>query len=199
MDSNVAANRWLVSPTINLTNLSSNNVVLTFKAASADTQHLDGYNLYVSTTGTEVTDFGTDSIISVLEVPSDDWTTYTVDLSSYIGQTIHIGWQHVATDKFLILLDDIKVEVGDNVSTDNFVKSTFSVYPNPASDLINITSSESNIAKITISDINGRVVKSFDFNNVSETSLNISDLANGVYMLNFDNDGVISTKKFIKK
>ncbi|MDO4728556.1 MAG: T9SS type A sorting domain-containing protein [Bacteroidota bacterium] len=98
-----------------------------------------------------------------------------------------------------MLLDDIKVEVGDNVSTDNFVKSTFSVYPNPASDLINITSSESNIAKITISDINGRVVKSFDFNNVSETSLNISDLANGVYMLNFDNDGVISTKKFIKK
>lgn len=77
-------------------------------------------------------------------------------------------------------------------------ENSFSVYPNPASNVVNIKSStNSSIENISIVDLNGRTVKN---NAVSgnEVQVNISDLSAGVYMMNISSDQGSVTKKIVK-
>jgi hypothetical protein len=70
-----------------------------------------------------------------------------------------------------------------------------SIYPNPASSLINI-SSKNIIHSIAIKDMEGRILKSYIANNSSQNiQLNISGLAAGFYVLQVDK----SLYKFLKK
>ena len=94
-------------------------------------------------------------------------------------------------------IDNIKIET--DASTENFAKLGLNVFPNPVSDVMNITSPEANIQAVTITDLNGRTVKSINFNNVAETTVDASDLASGVYLMNITANGTVATHKIVKK
>ncbi|WP_296145778.1 T9SS type A sorting domain-containing protein [uncultured Flavobacterium sp.] len=80
----------------------------------------------------------------------------------------------------------------------NVVASKLSVYPNPAKNLINISNSDNvSLTNATITDLNGRTVKSVELNGA--TQINISDLASGVYMMNINSDQGSVTKKIVKE
>ena len=77
--------------------------------------------------------------------------------------------------------------------------TNFSVSPNPANDFVTISNSENiSVNSISMTDLNGRVVKQNSYSNVSEVQVNISDLASGVYMMNIKSDKGTVTKKIIK-
>jgi len=77
--------------------------------------------------------------------------------------------------------------------------TNFSVSPNPANDFVTISNSENiSVNSISMTDLNGRVVKQNSYSNVSEVQVNISDLASGVYMMNIKSDKGSVTKKIIK-
>lgn len=61
---------------------------------------------------------------------------------------------------------------------------TFKIYPNPASDCINITSGINGEADVKIYDMTGRCVKEVRLNDMSSAAVNISDLNKGVYFIN---------------
>lgn len=83
--------------------------------------------------------------------------------------------------------------LSDNVAQ----KTAISVYPNPASDVVNIAGTDR--AKVTFADINGRTVKSLTIN-ANQASISISDLASGLYMMTIETaDGASTTKKLLKK
>lgn len=75
---------------------------------------------------------------------------------------------------------------------------SFELSPNPASDYITVELGKPTIGKLSITDLNGRVLKSIhligDFYTIS-----IDDMANGHYFVNIEQNGVVSSKKFIKK
>lgn len=79
------------------------------------------------------------------------------------------------------------------VSGDN----DFVIFPNPTKDLLNVSNLNNfDIKNISITDINGRVVK----NQVgSSTQINVSDLNAGVYFVTIEVAEGKSTKKFIKQ
>jgi hypothetical protein len=86
------------------------------------------------------------------------------------------------------------------LSNYNFVSnSTFSVSPNPANDYVTISSKNNPISYIELTDINGRVVKTVKIDNFNETTLNISDVSSGVYIMKITSENGISTKKVIKE
>lgn len=86
------------------------------------------------------------------------------------------------------LLSSGEFSIGDN---------SFVVYPNPAKDVLNITNSNNvDIKNISITDLNGRVVKS---QVASFTQINVSDLNAGVYFLTIEASEGKTTKKFIKQ
>ncbi|MCG2611582.1 T9SS type A sorting domain-containing protein [Flavobacterium sp. SM15] len=75
----------------------------------------------------------------------------------------------------------------------------FNIFPNPANNFVTV-SNDDNVAinKVTLTDINGRTVKTVDANGVSQTQINISELNAGVYFLNIDTNEGSATKKIIK-
>lgn len=77
-------------------------------------------------------------------------------------------------------------------------EATFSVYPNPAKDVINVSNTMNLVVNsIVLTDLNGRVVKSQKVN-AMDAQVSISDLATGVYMMNVNTDQGSVTKKIIK-
>jgi hypothetical protein len=81
----------------------------------------------------------------------------------------------------------------------NLAGTKFSVSPNPANDFISVTNSDNILVSgISITDLNGRVVKQISYTNVSDIQVNVSDLASGMYMMNITSDKGSVTKKIVK-
>jgi hypothetical protein len=77
--------------------------------------------------------------------------------------------------------------------------ASFEVYPNPANNFISVSSRLSEtITSIAITDMNGRIVKSQTYDNLADVAMNISDLANGMYLMNIASKEGNSTQKIIK-
>jgi len=76
--------------------------------------------------------------------------------------------------------------------------NTFAVYPNPATNLINVSKSNSKINGISLVDVNGRTVKQLSYNGASDIQINIADLERGVYMMNISSEEGTTVKKIIK-
>lgn len=84
--------------------------------------------------------------------------------------------------------------LGNETFTDT---TSFSVYPNPVSSILNIEAS-SIIKSLSISDVNGRIV--FETENDSQaTTINTEMLSSGMYLLKVTTDKGSSIQKFVKK
>jgi hypothetical protein len=123
------ANDWMSTPSIALGS-NNNSKFLLFDTRSGDPSYLDGVEIYVSTTGNTPQDFLTSTALynstGIGEPVS--WTTRSVDLSAYSGQTIYIGFRNNTYDKLVLGIDNIKVlELSDNnaeLSSLNFPQYT---------------------------------------------------------------------------
>ncbi|MCB9222932.1 MAG: T9SS type A sorting domain-containing protein [Crocinitomicaceae bacterium] len=68
-------------------------------------------------------------------------------------------------------------------------KLDISVYPNPADDIINVTSSE--LTKMTIMDMQGKLIDVMDISEIT-TQVDVSYLSRGTYMLMFEANGTLA-------
>jgi hypothetical protein len=73
------------------------------------------------------------------------------------------------------------------------------IYPNPVIDFASINLIDTQIIAITVIDINGRIVKTGDTNELSNAKINLSDLTSGIYLLKIETERGITTEKIIKK
>jgi hypothetical protein len=71
----------------------------------------------------------------------------------------------------------------------------FKNYPNPAHDVMTIEMT-TDVNDVYITDITGRLVKKIIANTEGVHQLEVGDMANGVYFLNFKKDELLCTKKF---
>ncbi len=78
-------------------------------------------------------------------------------------------------------------------------KTTFNVFPNPATSELNIQLPANENGVIRIFNANGQLVRSMNNFNNGMSKLNISDLANGVYDLQYQNVNGTSNKRFVKQ
>ena len=86
------------------------------------------------------------------------------------------------------------------LGNDDVLAPQFTVYPNPATDVINIANATANpVNNVQVVDLNGRVVKNLNFNAVTEAQINISDLSAGMYMMNVTTENGMVTKKIVKQ
>ena len=118
----LSPDEYLISPLVNLTNTSQ----LSFWVAATDANYAaDHFGVFVSTTGTNPSDF-TSVQEWTLTAKSEGkaggsasrdgrgsrlatWYNYTVDLSSYAGQA-YIAFRHFnCTDQYIMCLDDIEL------------------------------------------------------------------------------------------
>lgn len=122
------------------------------------------------------------------------YTTAEVFAATAVEQLVFVH-DNGATGAFI---DNIAV-TGQTASVKNPIASQFSIYPNPATDVINIANADNILVNnVAVVDLNGRTVKSLNFDGVTEAQVNIADLAAGMYLLNVSSDKGTMTKKIVK-
>lgn len=192
---------WAVSPMIDLTDVSG-EITLSWEVWAPDAQYSnENYSVYVAT-GNTVADFMASSVTFNQLVTdngpggSDNIYSLDLDVSSFAGQSIYVAFRHHdSSDVFSLVIDTVSVTY-DTASVDTALAGSFSVYPNPTKDVLNIANSigaETNT--VTVSDINGRTVKQFG----SVSQINIADLNAGVYFVNISSNEGSLTKKVVKQ
>ncbi len=94
--------------------------------------------------------------------------------------------------------DNIKITALKNVpayvlGTENFLADKLNVFPNPATDIVNISNTEDlYVEKVTVYDVAGKQLNTQSFNNHTQIQLNVEHLASGTYMLHLQtNEGLV--------
>ena len=105
--------------------------------------------------------------------------------------TIPVGGGITGNDKIVLDLVENAFASSEKSFTENF-----NLYPNPTLDFLYITSKKDlEMKEIKITDLSGRVVRTL--NNVS--TINVSDLSTGTYLIDITTNEGKASSKFIKK
>ena len=106
--SGVAQEGWLISPRLFL-QPGRDNTELTFKSYELYPNDYSYEGVWISTTGTNTSDF---TQVWTQSSPSSTWKNVTVDLSEYQGQAIYIAFKYTGTYAHTWLIDDVSVTEG---------------------------------------------------------------------------------------
>ena len=91
-----------------------------------------------------------------------------------------------------------EVEITDPLVDVSTEKASLKVYPNPAKDMVTVVMPEATGAIVSLTDINGKLVKSLVVAaGQTETILNVNDLSQGVYVLNVTSKNVSIQEKLV--
>ena len=189
---------------IDLSNVSGTTI--SFKLATYqlnDNYIADYYSVYLTTTNnvseiinqTPITSrLISDDVVPDAPDGSDSFGTIVLDASSYDGEMVYLTFRHHnCSDNNAIILDDIIVD-GD-LSAKKELFDSFNYYMNAETLFL---SSSSQMNELRIFTIMGNQVKSFDLSSNKE-SVNISELASGIYLAQININNLTKTFKFIKK
>lgn len=177
-----------------------NKVVVTLKNESTNDDQIaaiviNGPDTVVLTPQTMTT---SDAAFVTYEFALSDATNWTGDVDSvrfrFSDADNPLTGRSSGTGR--IIIDDIVFSYDPALSNENFSVDEFTVYPNPANNVLNINSA-SGIEKIEIFDITGKRV--LENTSLTNNQLNVSSLNRGVYMLRLeDANGNKTVKKLIK-
>lgn len=193
---------WAITPAIDLSSFPTGaEIALNWKVMAVDADFdAENYTVYVGISSDYEDLLTSTTTFNEVLTGVNTLTARTLDVSSFAGQTIYVGFRHHdVTDQFTMELDDVSVVEGDVAGTNQALASKLSVYPNPANGIVNINNDQNILVNgVEIVDINGRTVKSVKYDGVSNAQINISDLSSGMYLMNISSDKGMSTKKIMK-
>ncbi|MDF0718896.1 fibronectin type III domain-containing protein [Kaistella sp. PBT33-4] len=155
--------------------------------------------VHISSDGTTWTEVFAD------DTNSSVWRTVGIAIpSSFVGSTIQVRFtvdKDVAGNGYFyddLLLDEVAVIQNPNLATTEVISQAddIKVYPNPFTDLVNI-SDVKDLKSVSVIDMSGRLVKTIAN---PGRQINLSELKSGLYILKLDyKDGTAKTVKAVKK
>lgn len=127
----------------------------------------------------------------------NNFTTTTFNFTASTSKIVIYVRSTQSTDSTKeVFFDNISLVVSETASVEDVFAANFSIAPNPAKDLLNI-SSKSAIDSAKVIDITGRVVLSEV--NLNNNTLNVSSLEKGIYILQLTSGNITGTTKIIKE
>jgi len=134
---------------------------------------------------------GTSACLIITGTPSAATAgTYTVGLGFNVNTSLAPTTQ---TLNFVLTINPAgTTNINSTIQATNFFIS-----PNPATSEL-IVSSTTHFGKAHVIDALGKIVLSHDANYAAQTTINISSLIKGIYFLQVNTNGNVTTKKFIK-
>ena len=209
---------WLITPVITV----QNGDVVSFytrigKNNATQASFADNLQLRMSTAATHVNPTGGSAglgsfttmlaeinpNLNLTDYP-ETWTQISSTISGLTGPTpVKFAFRYFVpnggpngANSDIIGIDTFLVD--RPLSTDSFFKNNFVMFPNPANGVLNLNSQAAGMTSVSITDINGRVVKTIDAGNVSETQINIADLTTGMYFVKVATADGVGTAKLMK-
>ncbi|MGK0175679.1 MAG: hypothetical protein ACI9AT_002066, partial [Ulvibacter sp.] len=133
---------------------------------------------------------------------ANDWRNEQIDLTPFLGENIMFRFVNINGYGNSTFVDNINVAGVLGIS-ENQLSSTISLYPNPANNRVNIAVNDNTYDSIRIKVFNslGQKLQSTESNGQSTNnfSLDVSNLATGLYFINIEADGVTVSKKLLVK
>jgi hypothetical protein len=114
-----------------------------------------------------------------------------------IGSTIWIKWldDNAVGNDSLLAIDNLSVSATEGVlSTSENNISGLKVYPNPAKNVLNITSDSNEVKQVEVYNVLGKLVLSTKATNAP---VNISSLASGVYVVKVTEEGKTASRRLV--
>ena len=182
---------WLITPAIALPAEAAH--ISWWAGSPESTYFAEHYEVKISTNMSDLTSF---TNLHSETLSTGTWTQHTVNLTEYVGQTVYFAFVHNnCTGMNMLFLDDINVEVGEVGIEEETAENALSIYPNPASTMLNVHAE--NYSNVQIINFLGQVVYSA---NVTENDfqINVSNLSNSVYFIRLNGE-TSTTQKFIKR
>ncbi len=204
---------WYISPVVSLQN--GDEISFYTRKGGTSSTFADRLELRLSTNGNATinpsggsTSLGDFTTLALTVNPNQNttdypftWTRFTYIVSGlptatnskvafrYFVTNTNVNGSVIGIDAFAI---------NRTLSTNAFFKSNFAVYPNPASSVLNINSTNNTtINQIQITDLNGRIIKTINTKDFA-AQISISELTNGVYFLKVYTNQGVGTSKFVK-
>jgi hypothetical protein len=177
----------------------------------------DAWTANATTYRIKLVDFGADNGFgggddteheTVFEMPATEtWTNHKIALADMTGLTAtsnvsQIIFSALPTADVTLYLDNIYFSKPESNTVKEEIFSTFNVYPNPATDVINIDLSAKSgiIHSFQITNISGQTVASQEVNSpVVSQAVNITNLTAGVYFIKVNAEQGVFTQRVIVK
>jgi hypothetical protein len=186
-------NDWLITPQVQLG--VSGNVVSFWAKSATVTWGEERFRVGISTTGSQPADFTIITPGTHVSVGAE-WTQFTYELdATYANQNVRIAINCVSDDAFVFLVDDFTITTAGlaNVTANEALNAV--AYPNPASDVLNISVAGDEVVAIAVIAMDGKIVS----NNQGSTAL-VADLTAGMYIYEATTaSGAVIRNTFVKK
>ncbi|MCK5135416.1 MAG: T9SS type A sorting domain-containing protein [Bacteroidales bacterium] len=158
------------------------------------------YKDVISDCGLKVEGGGDAVEVKVPNTKTNEWELLTFDFTAAIGTThprlvFFPDFPDPRTAGSTCYIDNIGWAGTTSVGV--MKVADISVYPNPATELITIRYSD--MSSVTISNVLGQTVRSFEFQTTDHEVIEVSDLETGLYFIILETaDGMVSSK-FVKE
>ncbi len=147
------------------------------------------------TAASQTVTLATEAGISSTTFAAKSYTFTPTTAGVYYFSILHNSPINATTQGFIV--DTFSVTQA--LKNTEFLDSKFAISPNPANDFITLSNTDNIIVKsISMTDLNGRVVKQVSYSDASNIQVNVSDLASGMYLMNITSDQGTATKKVVK-
>ena len=116
---------------------------------------------------------------ALYDIDEWEWIDLTAKTEYYAiaqGKNVNGEWGEITKVEFVTSLEDV-IE---------FVENNFKIYPNPATSHINIKSEMTGKGEVGIYDMTGRLVKNVSVSDLSNATINLSDIEKGIYLININ-------------
>jgi len=166
------------------------------------TNEIDGYNIVANNTKLYIPvkqDYAAAALDTLNRLFYYTGSSYTKPTKTWI-----YNYKGVAIDSFDIGIAPegiaIDYELNSGINPQIFTTNEITLYPNPANSRLNITGINANDAEIKIVDLTGRVLFTENASLTAKgmTSIAVSQLPEGIYVITFQNSEGLVSKKFVK-
>lgn len=121
--------------------------------------------------------------------------TILVDYEENTDKSVRVAVLTVSAPNIVQL---ITITQEGTVAADNIHVEGLKIFPNPSNGLIDITSDIlSGKALIQVMDIKGNIIHSQDVDNISAVKLDLSNAAEGTYLIKIKNDEISNTSRIV--
>ena len=200
---NLNPDNWVYSYGIDLTSFNtSDNITLSWKVRG----ELSGlaheyYNVYAATSNQKSAfEASSVKIGEYADAVGADgvFVTRSLNISSLAGNTVYIAFRHqnISGSQFIINIDDVSINTAA-LSVDDFTAENFKHYYNPETENLILKSIIVALEGIELYNTLGQKVLNKKLSK-SEEILNLSSLAEGIYIARISSENTTKTFKFAK-
>ncbi|MDW9381054.1 T9SS type A sorting domain-containing protein [Chryseobacterium sp. JV558] len=201
------SNARLVSPVINLTGFVNPKLSFNYANKIYDLDSTLKVEVFNGTSWVQVFTFSGDAGVWDIDFNTLSYvvTSYAsaanIDLTPYVNAAFKLRFVYddLGDYSFGVVVDNLTITNGAALATSEVSHSAnIEMYPNPVKDNIHIKlDSRNKIEKVSIVDMSGKLVKTFD---KASDSYDLSDIPKGAYIITItNNDKEVIRKKIIKE